>query len=268
MYTLKALSTQKPVLFTLLLVFTCIALLYCSQLLGIENIFYKDIVSSVIKNIISISLLIMIIKFNWLERSLLTTPFKRWNSKWLLASLPIVIVAILNLVSIDFSILSFNYVHVIGWVYTNFSTGFFEEIMLRGVCFTVLYAAWKDKENALMKAAIFQAFIFGIAHYVNLTKAPFLEVSVQVTYATLIGFAFAGLVGYSRSLWPAIVLHTIINACGSINLFFDPNYAADAMSMASYAVVIVLIFVTCALPGYFLLRKATALLQTKNLVTP
>ncbi|WP_286264615.1 CPBP family intramembrane glutamic endopeptidase [Thalassotalea atypica] len=258
MHSIKALSKQKPIIFTLLLVITCIGALYSSMLLNIDDVYYQDLISSFIKNAITIALLMMLVKLNWLKQSLLTTPFKNWRSTWWLASFPMALVAVMNLVSIDFSLLSFDPIKALAWVYTNLSTGLFEEIMLRGICFVVLYSAWKDKENGLMQAAICQALIFGVAHYVNLTKAPFLEVSVQVTYATLIGIGFAGLVAYSRSLWPAIILHTIINACGSIRLFFQPDYVAVDMSIANYAIIIVLIAITCALPGYILLRKAAA----------
>lgn len=262
----QQLSTQKPFLFTLLLVCSCIGLLYSYTLFNIENVFYRDIISSLIKNVITVALVVMLIKFKWLERSLLITPFKAWNAKWWLASLPMLIVALLNLTSIDFSLLSFNFLKAISWFYTNLSTGLFEEILLRGVCFTVLYAAWKEKENALIKAAICQALIFGLAHYVNLTKAPFLEVSVQVTYSTLIGIGFAGVFAYSKSLWPAIALHTLINACGSIGLYFQLDYIATQPSMTIYAMIIVIIAITCALPGYFLLKKANVLLVPTKLM--
>jgi membrane protease YdiL (CAAX protease family) len=246
-------------------VFSAILILYSSLLFNIEDVFQQDIISSIIKNVITIAMLFMLIKFNWLKNSLLVTPIKKWHSKWWLASLPMALIASLNLLSIDFSLLRFDAINFIGWIYTNISTGLFEEILLRGVCFYVLYSAWKDRKNGLMRAAICQALIFGFAHYVNLTKAPFLEVSVQVTYATLIGIGFAGLVAYSRSLWPAIVLHSIINACGSISVFFQPNYVAADMLLSNYAMAIVIITLTCALPGYFLLKKVTTQFSNANL---
>ena len=261
----QTLSKQKPLLFTLLLVVACIGTLYSSLLLNIENIFYQDLVSSLIKNVITLVLLIILIKFKWLNRSLLMTPIKDWHSKWWLASLPMLVVALLNLISIDFTLLSFDFVKVISWFYTNLSTGLFEEIMLRGVCFAVLYAAWRERKNGLMLAAISQALVFGVAHYVNLTKAPFLEVSVQVTYATFVGIGFAGLVAYSRSLWPAIILHTVINACSSMSLYFQPDYVQTEPSVANYVVIIVVIAITCALPGYLLLKKSTSKLSKSNL---
>jgi membrane protease YdiL (CAAX protease family) len=265
MQSLHTLSKQKPMLFTLLLVFTCVGVLYSSLLLNLENEFYKDLISSSIKNLITIALLCLIIKFNWLKGSLLTTHYKDWHSNWWLASLPMLIIAMLNVVSLNWTSLEFNSVKFVGWIYTNVSTGLFEEVLLRGICFYVLYSAWKHKEKGLMHAAICQAVIFGLAHYVNLTKAPFLEVSVQVAYATLIGIGFAGLVSYSRSLWPAIALHSVINACGSISNFFQPDFIATEMSFVNYAVIIVIIAIVCALPGFIMLRKIQAQLSTANL---
>lgn len=267
MNKLQILSTEKPLLFTIALVSICITILYSGLLLDIENIFYKDAASTLIKNIITCALLIMVVKMNWLKRSLLVTPIKSWHEKWWLAAIPMLIVAFLNLISIDFSLLSIDASKVLASLYFNFSTGVFEEVMLRGVCFAVLYSAWKDKPNALMLAAIAQALIFGLAHYVNLTKAPFLEVSVQVIYATLIGIGFAGLAAYSRSLWPPIILHTIINFCGTINLYFQPDFIATPASIANYIVLVVIITITCAVPGYILLRKTKSNNVSTHLLT-
>lgn len=265
MHQIQTLSKHRPILFTILIIITCIGILYSSLLLNIEDEFYKDIVGSIVKNIITLALLFLLFKCNWFKGSLLTTSFKEWHPKWWLASLPMLIIAGLNTVSIDWSLLSFDSINILGWLYTNISTGLFEEILLRGMCFYVLYNAWKNKKNGLMYAAILQAVIFGLAHYVNLTKAPFLEVSVQVTYSTLIGIGFAGVVAYSRSLWPAIILHSIINASGSINNFFQPNFISQDMAFINYVIIITVIAVICALPGYILLRKKQSELSIQNL---
>lgn len=261
---IKMFSKNNPVFFTLLLVTSSIALLYSTLLIDFKDEFNRDIFGSIVKNAITIVLLFMLLKFGWLKESRLTTPLKGWHKKWWLAALPMLLIAGLNLVSLDWALLEFSIVNFIGWSYTNISTGLFEEILLRGVCFIVLYSAWKNKENGLMRAALCQAIIFGLVHYVNLTKAPFMEVTVQVAYATLIGIGFAGLAIFTRSIWPAIAIHSIINACGSINNFFQPNFVVEEMSVANYIVVIIILGFLSALPGYILLKKsASALLSAK-----
>lgn len=268
MNKLKAISAQQPLMFTLLLVITCICALYSTLLVNewllnffgtdASDLVTSDVISSTFKNIISLSLVVLIVKFNWKEETLLTTPYRNWHRKWVLVSIPMILIAALNLTSIEWQILDVTLFRTMGWLYTNISTGIFEEVLLRGICFYVLYTAWKDQKNGLIKAAVWQAFIFGLAHYVNLTKAPFIEVSIQVAYSTLIGIGFAGLVAYTRSLWPAIAIHSLINAVGSTNAFFDPNFVQPQMSPASYVVVIVIIALICALPGYILLKKRIA----------
>ena len=255
MNLLKATAENKPVLFTLLLVIACITTLYSTMLLNIENIIISDLVSSSIKNLITLFLIFIILHCNWLQGSQLNTPFKQWQPKWWLATLPMALIALLNVTSVDWSLLTFSTTNTLAWLYTNISTGLFEEIMLRGVCFYVLYQAWQNKSNGLVKAALCQALIFGLAHYVNLTKAPFAEVSIQVTYATLIGIGFAGLVAYTRSLWPAIIVHSLINSLSSMNIFFQQDFTAEPMNMTNYLVVIVIIGLLAALPGYLLLKK-------------
>ena len=258
MKKLKLTAEKKPVQFTLLVVMVCITILYSTMLLNIENMIISDLVSSSIKNLITLFLVFIILQCGWLQGSQLNTPFKQWQPKWWLAALPMTLIALLNVISIDFSQLTFSTTTTLAWLYTNISTGLFEEIMLRGICFYVLYQAWQNKSNGLVKAALCQAIIFGLAHYVNLTKAPFAEVSIQVAYATLIGIGFAGLVAYTRSLWPAIIIHSLINSLGSMNNFFQPNFTAEPMTMANYLMIIAVFGLFAALPGYLLLKKQQA----------
>lgn len=256
MNILKSLSKTQPVLFSIIVVMVSIAALYSTLLLNIENEISRDLVSSVIKNLITISLVFVIIKLGLLKGSLLITPYSNWHSKWWVATIPMTLFAFLNIASIDWSLLEFSTANFTIWVYTNLSTGLFEEILLRGICFYILFSAWKNKSNALVKAAICQGLIFGLAHYVNLTKAPFIEVSIQVAYSTLIGIGFAGLVAYTRSLWPAIGIHFFVNSLASINNYFHPSYIQEQMQLINYLVIIVIITLTCTVPGYLLLKKA------------
>lgn len=263
MKKLKAYSTQQPLFFTILLILPMMAVMFGNLLLS-EAIFsgeseiYRDMVSSAIKNILTLFLLFMLVKFAWLKESLFATPYSSWNAKWWIGALPITLIAGLSLSQANWSLLEFNLSNFAGWIYLNISTALFEEILMRGICFYVLYSAWKNKKNGLMKAALCQAAIFGLMHYGNLTKEPFSIVSLQVVFATLVGIGFAGILVYSRSLWPPIIIHFIVNLSGSLSSYFQPNFIAPEMLIVNYVVVIVLFSLLCALPGYILLRKTAA----------
>ncbi len=92
--------------------------------------------------------------------------------------------------------------------YTAFvlMVGFAEEGLLRGL---TLYAMLSD---GVILAAVLSSFFFGIAHLLNVLQGhEFRTVLVQVLYATFIGIGFAGPRLYTGTIWPAIVLHTLIN---------------------------------------------------------
>jgi membrane protease YdiL (CAAX protease family) len=263
MYKLKDYSKEKPLMFTLLLIMPLMMIMFANFSLSAvifadESEIYRDMISSIVKNIMTIFLIVIIVKFNWLKKSLLTTSYKDWYGKWWLGALPITLIVCLSLSQVNWTILEFSISNLFSWIYLNFSTAIFEEVLMRGICFYVLYSAWKDQNNGLMKAAICQAVIFGLAHYGNLAKEPFMIVSLQVTFATLVGIGFAGILVYSRSLWPPIIIHFLINSAGSVSSYFQPDYVPAEMLINNYIMVIVLFTILCALPGYILLRKSAA----------
>ena len=91
----------------------------------------------------------------------LTRPVREWPRGWPLAVIPMALIGLINLLSVDVQALSFDLPRAAGWLYNSMSTGLFEEILLRGFCFYYLYRAWQSRPNALIKAGIAQALIFG-----------------------------------------------------------------------------------------------------------
>ena len=255
MNKVKHLALQKPIIFSVALVFSSIGVLYLTTLASIESEFNQDLLRSTIKSLILLGLTYLIIRLKWLDHTFLSTPISAWQPKWWLASLPMALVATINLLSIEWPKLEYNSISFLGWIYSNLATSLFEEILLRGLCFFILFQAWKQHSNGLIKAALCQAAIFGGAHFVNILEMPTVAVIAQVIFATLIGIGFAGLVTFSRSIWPAIIIHFIINSAGSANSYFQPGFVQSELSVTSYAVMITVILVICALPGYFLLRS-------------
>ncbi|WP_421992585.1 CPBP family intramembrane glutamic endopeptidase [Qipengyuania sp.] len=188
----------------------------------------------------------------------LTRPVREWPRGWPLAVIPMALIGLINLLSVDVQALSFDLPRAAGWLYNSMSTGLFEEILLRGFCFYYLYRAWQSRPNALIKAGIAQALIFGIAHAFNIFQAPLGDVVPQVVYATLLGIGFAGIAAYTRSLWPVIGIHAFINAMGDLDVFFGVESSAEAGSASGYVVAIVIIFVVSTLPGLAMLRRRQA----------
>ena len=212
--------------------------------------------SALIRYLLAFTIIFMLYKLNWLKDAWFTNPTSRQFRYWLLAIIPTALVCSLNLLSVEYGDLEFSSLGISGWILNNFSTGLFEETLLRGFCFFLLFNAWGHTRSGLFKAALVQAGIFGALHFLNLTDSPLVDTGAQVIYATIFGICFSGIAAYTRNIWIPIIAHTLINASGSINEFFLPGYEQGAGEIGGYIVAVLVIFITCGLPGIYCLRKA------------
>jgi membrane protease YdiL (CAAX protease family) len=216
----------------------------------------RELYKTIARYSISVLLITILVKLNWHHRAGISNGLGTWHKRWGLASTPMMLIGLLNLVGIDWSTLHFSFGNTSMWVIQNFSTGLFEEVLLRGIAFYILARAWADEPGGLMKAAITQGLIFGVLHFVNIPDAGFVMTSIQVTYATLLGFGFAGLVVFTRSIWPGVFIHTFINMMGSTqDLMKNPPAQIDS-GPEGYVVAILLIGLLSGLPGVLFIRYA------------
>ena len=183
-----------------------------------------------------------------------------WRKRWWLAMLPMMTIVALNLGSADWAALQFTPGATLNWLSLNLSVGLFEEILLRGFCFYLLWQAWRHRKGGLFAAALGQGAIFGLLHLVNLSHSPVLDTVSQTIYATLLGIGFAGLTAYCRSIWPAVLTHASINLAGSLSDLI-PNSPEPVGTLSSYIVASVIITLVSTLPGLWLLKKAQAELR-------
>lgn len=158
---------------------------------------------------------------------------------------------------VNWHALQFSARHAFDWLVWMSSAGFSEEVLFRGACFGILYRAWGTTCSGRQRAAVTSALLFGVLHLMSLTNRDLTYVLYQVCFASLIGYAFAGLVAYTRSLWPAIVLHAGINGLSGIdNYFAGPDYVFRPDTHLVLIVVVGTFFVFGAIPGYWCLRRA------------
>jgi len=150
----------------------------------------KDISGPYIRYAASFLILFLLWKWRVLPESGVSKPMNEWKAKWPLAVVPMLLVGGINITGIEWEYVEFTTSKVIGWLFDNFATGLFEEIMMRGMAFYLLYRAWRDRNNGIYQAAIAQALIFGLLHLINLRNDLTLDVVAQVTYASILGFAF------------------------------------------------------------------------------
>ncbi|MBQ7345266.1 MAG: CPBP family intramembrane metalloprotease [Oscillospiraceae bacterium] len=85
--------------------------------------------------------------------------------------------------------------------------GFLEEIIFRGFLFRAL------EKDGFLRAVAIASVTFGIGHIVNLLSgAELIPTLLQLVYATAAGFCFTAVFVKTRSLWPCVVCHALVNA--------------------------------------------------------
>lgn len=199
-------------------------------------------------------------------REVLASP-ETGNRRWwlpVIAMCPLIAVTWLA-DAVDTRALEFSFGRLGIWALRNAKSGFFEEVWFRGVIFLILQRAWGTTGRGLHKSALVQALLFGALHLMSLTNRDLPHVLYQCGYATLIGYGFAGLVAYCRSLWPAIVLHASFNAAGGIDNFFaGSGYAFPEEGLPTMIAVLCAFLVLGALPGYWCLQRVAERLEKRG----
>ncbi|MEP2101614.1 MAG: CPBP family intramembrane glutamic endopeptidase [Parasphingorhabdus sp.] len=245
---------RYPLLLPILLVVGSISLFKLAGLYPLSSRFAEDMVHSSLQILLCIAVIALLKRFELFDATGLTNTIRNWPRNWPFAVVPMGLIGLINLLSVDWNALTFDGVRVTGWIYNSVSTGLFEEILLRGFCFYFLYRCWQERENAIFLAAFAQALIFGVAHLSNLQNAPVGDVLPQVIYATLLGIGFAGIAVYTKSIWPTIAIHSFINAMGDLDNFFGPEIPDSAGDVSGYLAAIIIIFCVATVPGLYLLR--------------
>lgn len=189
----------------------------------------------------------------------IAVPISQWRKGWwvpMLAMTPCLLPRFLT-DDVEWAALQYSSRHAFDWFVWLSSSGFSEELLFRGACFCILYRAWGATRSGLQRAAVTSALLFGALHLVSLINRDLTYVLYQVCFASLIGYAFAGLVAYTRSLWPAIVLHAGINGLSGIdNYFAGPGYVFQPDTHLALIAVVGTFLVFGSIPGYWCLRRA------------
>ena len=129
----------------------------------------------------------------------------RIESKKMLYYVPLILLLATNLlygVGIYYSILE-----IILYILTMLCVGFLEEIIFRGFLFKKLV---KESKNM---AVVVTTITFGIGHILNLFNgAELVPTLLQICYAMAGGYLFVMVLIKSKSLWPCIITHSLLNS--------------------------------------------------------
>lgn len=96
---------------------------------------------------------------------------------------------------------------IVLFMLTMLEVGFIEEILFRGFLFKTIE---KDDQKI---AIIITSLTFGIGHIVNLLNgADFTPTLIQIIYSVSVGYLFVKILIKTKSLWPCIITHSLLNA--------------------------------------------------------
>jgi membrane protease YdiL (CAAX protease family) len=101
------------------------------------------------------------------------------------------------------------------WFIEVVDVPFTEELVFRAVLLTLLLAVLgriAPPRVAVPLAVLFDGIAFGIAHTANATDLELGFVLAQATFATVLGVGCATLQVRTRSVYPAMLLHSAVNA--------------------------------------------------------
>ena len=183
--------------------------------------------------VLSTLLIIWIYKNHLTKKYGLSKPI--YPPKRFLFYIPLLLLVMLNLLFGMSSSLSF--IESVFYIISMLFVGLVEELIFRGFVFKAM-----EKDN-LKVAIIVSSVTFGFGHIINLFIGGFdnvLSNICQVCYATAVGFLFVIIFIKSKSLWPCILTHSLVNAT---SLFIDEKIYYGWVEVV---VSIIIIFIAIA----------------------
>ncbi len=177
--------------------------LYCITNIPIRGELGDDSIWMTIANIIITILATIFIKVYKLEDKYGINKLPQ-NAKKYLYFIPLIILGTCNFwggFKLAYNGLSLLYASI-----SMILIGYIEEVLFRGFLFKAV-----EKNKGIKPAIIISAVTFGIGHILNFVSQTSIETFMQVIYAIAFGFMFVYVFYKSKSLWPCIILHSIID---------------------------------------------------------
>lgn len=216
---MKEYSQNHPHIFSLLIIFIAVLSGIIVQLPTIPFSFREEtdvIIEGIGRGLMILPFLYLLSRFGWMKEAGFQPPKEK--KVWIWVALGIfVALSPLNLLfknlSIDFS----DMLLVFSIIVSTFGSVIYEETIYRGVIQTTFYQKWLGSPKGLFKVAIVSALYFGLSHLIGLVSGanPILTITLSI-YTIGLGIFLSALLVYSKSIWPAIVTHWLINCISGL----------------------------------------------------
>jgi uncharacterized protein len=235
--------SRHPIIFSVLVVLLAMALI---TLVGAAFTYLKlsEFTNQLIVEVVFCGYVILLLtRLHWWHEAGFKKPTTR---RKYLAYLPLVFLPLVVVVISGFKAASPS--TVMWFALFTLLAGFAEEGLLRGVVLRAMLP------SDLKRAVLVSSLIFGLAHLINIWQGhSAATVIIQIIYATLLGIGFAGARLYTGTIWPAIVIHALIDFVD----FGSRGFVLALPQTVTLTGVIFTIVITSlyALYGWWLLRR-------------
>ena len=138
------------------------------------------------------------------------------------------------------------------------SVGLFEEIIFRGIVFSVLASRFTNDKRGFLKTYVVSSVVFGLAHLLNGFS---MGTILQVGYTILTGGLFAFCLIKTKNILCCALVHGVYNFCG---LLFDAQGLGNGIVFDTATVITMLI--VSVVVGIFVLYKVWTYSDTERAV--
>lgn len=179
-------------------------------------------------------------------------------------ALPFALLILINVIGgIKLEYIINNPLTFILYVFAFLSTGFFEEILFRGILFNLINNKFGSNNKGFYFSLFISSFIFGSCHITHLLDGtmPLLNFLNQMFYASVIGVLFTALYLRCNTLLVPILIHGLIDITGCTEFLSITSkelyFQSLIHSPITYKTIVgnLIIFLPLLIWGIFLLRK-------------
>ena len=144
--------------------------------------------------------------------------------------------------------------NVLAAVILGTAPGLFEEITVRGLYVTNAMRTAKSYKDIVLDFFI-SSFIFGALHFANIIAGADIGITItQVVYATGLGCVFAAACLRTGSLWPSVIVHSLIDI--SAYLFANLQSTGGVLTSGGIQWFSIGEGIVLILLGFFFIRKS------------
>lgn len=236
MNTLRTFAKNQPVIFVLGLTFVCFVLLLAVTGIAYSQLpkLYGDVAITIMRLVLTAGLLWLIWHLGGLETSGITR-LGHWQV-WLLAVIGLIyftcagLYAFYGKVTFDVSS-ALRLPDTRTVVLTQIFAVLYEEILFRGVVLYVLFSAWGHTRMGAIGSAVLTAVLFAIPHIVSIFMGVSLSATLLlITEGCFLAVWWGALVLRGGSLWPAVLLHYVVNVVVPVQGLTVPMVTPDTLA--------------------------------------